>query len=141
MFYKYNYDNFPLVYVEFNNNIIDNNNLNLFLEEWDNIYKTNKEFTLIFNTININIQLDLMTHSFTIINFIKKIKTYKPLLQKSIIIVQNDFIKNILYYIFQIQSPVCITYITKNNNIDDMLKQINFSEEWYSNSDTVKINI
>lgn len=141
MFYKYNYAKFPIVYVDFNNNIINENNLNLFLEEWDNIYKKNKEFTLIFNTTNINIQLDLMTHSFTIINFIKKIKTYKPLLKKSIIIVQNNFIKNILYYIFQIQSPVCITYITKNNNIDDMLKKIDFSEEWYSNSDTVKINI
>lgn len=141
MFYKYNYDNFPIVYVNFNNSIINEDNLNLFLEEWDNIYKKNKEFTLIFNTININIQMDLMFHSLTIIKFIKKIKTYKPLLNKSIIIVQNNFIKNILYYIFQIQSPVCITYITKNTNIDDMLKNIDFSEEWYSNSDTVKIKI
>jgi hypothetical protein len=72
------------------------------------------------------------------IEFIKEIKLLPPLLTKSIIIVNNDVIKNLLFFIFQLQSPVSSTYITKPTDINLLLKQISFSKEWYS-SDIIKI--
>ena len=137
MYYKINEHNFPHVYVELNN-ITNDINLDELFNAWRNLYKKNKPFTLIFDTSKVTTDMSLFKHSFSMIEFIQEIKLLPPLLTKSIIIVNNDVIKNLLFFIFQLQSPVSSTYITKPTDINLLLKQISFSKEWVS-SDIIKI--
>lgn len=138
MYYKINEINFPDVYVEINN-ITDDTNLDELFNSWRSLYRKNKPFTLIFDTSNVSTDMSLFKHSFSIIEFIKELKQLPPLMTKSIIIVNNNVIKNLLFFIFQLQSPVCSIYITKPTDINLLLKQVSFSKEWYS-EDVIKID-
>ncbi len=138
MNYKFDTSNFPIVKVKIIN-IINETCLNNFLNEWRDLYKNNKEFTLIFETSDMVQNFTIITHSFKIIEFIKELKQLPKIMKKSIIVVNNDFIKNILFYIFHMERPVCTVYITKPTNIDILLNQLEFSSEWYSD-DVIKIS-
>tara|TARA_B110000305_G_scaffold207550_1_gene239135 strand:- start:3063 stop:3470 length:408 start_codon:yes stop_codon:yes gene_type:complete len=128
---------FPIVFVDFFN-ITNDINLDDFLNEWKQLYNKQKTFTLVFDTTHITTDISFIKHSYKMIDFISEIKNLPPLLCNSIIIVQNNIIKNFLYFIFQIQSPVSTVYITKPTDINLLLKQISFSKEWYS-PDIIKI--
>ena len=59
--------------------------------------------------------------------FIEKIKKMNyNLLRYSIIIVDNWYIKQLLFWVFQVQSPVADVYIVeKSVNIDNLIENIN----------------
>lgn len=139
MNYKFDTSNFPIVKVKIIN-IINETCLNSFFNEWKQLYQNNKEFTLIFETTDMVQNFTIITHSFKIIEFIKELKRLPKNMKKSIIVVNNDFIKNILFYIFHMETPVCTVYITKPTNIDVLLNQLEFSSEWYSDN-IVKISV
>ena len=131
MFYTFDYSQFPVVNVKLFN-INDSTNLNELFNEWKNIYKKKKKFTLVFNTTTLVDSYLLFKHAFTVIDFIKELKKLPPLLEKSIIIAKNDIIKNLLYFIFQIQSPVSYIYIINNDvDVQKLLHQLSFSLDWY----------
>ena len=138
MFYTYDYTNFPNITIYFSKQLIQDEELDLFLKDWEDLYAKNIPFTLIFDTTAMSSCIPLFRHSFKVINFIKHLKSLPPLLKKSIIIVDNDVIKNTLFFIFQLESPLAPVYITKPLDIKKFLKNLEFSEHWYSD-DIIKI--
>ena len=110
MFADYNVDNFPLVYVTFSEKIDSEDDFDKFLDDWLKLYIDNVDFYFIFDTrltrdINIKYCIKMAL-------FIKKLKKVEyHYLQKSLILVNTNLIKNLLDFIFVMQSPVAPVYI------------------------------
>lgn len=139
MFYSYDTSKFPNITIQFTNELIQDEDMTSFLEEWKELYSSNKPFTMIFDTTEMSSCIPLFKHSFKLIQFIKYLKTLPPLLKKSVMIVDSKIIKNILSFIFQLESPVCPIYITGPVDVEDFLKQLEFSDSWYGD-DVIKID-
>ena len=138
MFYSYDTTKFPNITIQFTKELIQDEHMDTFLEEWKQLYSSNKPFTMIFDTTEMSSCIPLFRHSFKVIQFIQHLKTLQPLLEKSIIIVNNNAIKNILSFVFQLESPVCPIYITEPLDVDIFLKQLEFSDNWYG-EDVIKV--
>ena len=129
MFVKFNYDNFPNIYVTLGKlNSIEE--FNILTNEWLELYEQKIPFTFIFDSTNLEVYN--LKYSFKMSEFIYKLKK-KPIqyLQKSIIIVNNSFIQSLLDLIFFIQSPVAPVYIIKDINyvqkiLDNSLNDIDY---------------
>ena len=48
MFYTYDYTNFPNITIYFSKQLIQDEELDLFLKDWEDLYAKNTPFTLIF---------------------------------------------------------------------------------------------
>ena len=120
MFVKFNYDNFPNVYVTFGK-LNSNEEFNILTNEWLRLYEQKIPFTFIFDSSNLEVYN--IKYSFKMSAFIYRLKK-EPIqyLQKSIIIVNNSFIQSLLDLIFYIQSPVAPVYIIRDpNNVQKIL--------------------
>ena len=129
MFVKFNYDNFPNVYVTFGK-LNSNEEFNILTNEWLRLYEQKIPFTFIFDSSNLEVYN--IKYSFKMSAFIYRLKK-EPIqyLQKSIIIVNNSFIQSLLDLIFFIQSPVAPVYIIKDINyvqkiLDNNLNDIDY---------------
>lgn len=127
MFAQYIYDDYQknnIVKVVFNSSIKDDNDFDKFLEEWLQLYNLQKDFIFIFDTTNVG--YIPIKYSFKMSAFIKNLKRKDyQYLKKSIILVQSNFVKNMLDLIFYIQPPVAPVYITQNKaDINDILNDI-----------------
>ena len=129
MFVKFNYDNFPNIYVTLGK-LNSNEEFNILTNEWLELYEQKIPFTFIFDSTNLEVYN--LKYSFKMSEFIYKLKK-KPIqyLQKSIIIVNNSFIQSLLDLIFFIQSPVAPVYIIKDINyvqkiLDNSLNDIDY---------------
>ena len=129
MFVKFNYDNFPNIYVTLGKlNSIEE--FNILTNEWLKLYEQKIPFTFIFDSTNLEVYN--IKYSFKMSAFIYKLKK-EPIqyLQKSIIIVNNSFIQSLLDLIFFIQSPVAPVYIIRDSNnvqkiLDNNLNDIDY---------------
>ena len=129
MFVKFNYDNFPNIYVTLGKlNSIEE--FNILTNEWLKLYEQKIPFTFIFDSTNLEVYN--LKYSFKMSEFIYKLKK-KPIqyLQKSIIIVNNSFIQSLLDLIFFIQSPVAPVYIIRDSDnvqkiLDNNLNDIEY---------------
>ena len=124
MFANFNYENYEkknIVKVVFDTNIIDDNDFDNFLNSWLQLYTLQKDFTFIFDTTNVGYVP--IKYSFKMSAFIKNLKRKDyQYLRKSIILVQSNFVKNMLDLIFYIQPPVSPVYLTQNKeDIQDIL--------------------
>ena len=124
MFAHYNYKDYEkkkIVKVVFNSNINDDNDFNSFLNNWLQLYNLQKDFIFIFDTSNV--RYIPIKYCFKMSAFIKNLKKKDyQYLQKSIIIVQSNFVKSMLDLIFYIQPPVAPVYlIQKQEDIQDIL--------------------
>ena len=111
MFVKFNNDNFPNVHVTFGklNTPIEFDEL---LNEWLKLYENKKDFIFVFDTSELEVYN--IKYCFKISAFIYRLKKEPyQYLQKSIIIVKNNFIQHLLDLIFFIQSPVAPVYIVR----------------------------
>ena len=132
MFFKINFASFPFVIIEFNEEEIKDNDFDFFLKSWENIYSYQKDFILIFDTVNMSIPS--IKYCFKMSSFIKKIRNFPTqYLKKSIIIINNDIICKMLKFIFYLQPPVADVYLTKVKIIDVMMNLNN-------NNDIVLLN-
>ena len=124
MFAEYNYDSFPLIYVKLNN-VVDDEDFDNFLEEWLNLYIKKNNFIFIFDTTNVCYVP--IKYSIRMADFIKNLKNNNSYhyLQKSIIIVNSYFVKNMLNLIFKLQSPVAPVYIIENKDRDKINSLLN----------------
>ena len=124
MFVKFNYDNFPNIYVTFGK-LETNEEFNILTNEWLRLYEQKIPFTFIFDSSNLEVYN--IKYSFKMSSFIYRLKKEpEQYLQKSIILVNNSFIQYLLDLIFYIQSPVAPVYIVKEN---DDIKKILDGEE------------
>lgn len=120
MFAEYDIKNFPIVNVKLNN-VENDEDFDNFLREWLKLYINKQNFTFVFDTTNVtNVPLK---YSVRMTTFIKDLKNNNEIhyLQKSIILVNNSFVKRMLSFIFKIQSPVAPVYITDNKSDIDLL--------------------
>jgi hypothetical protein len=122
MFAEFNYERFPIVNVLLND-VIDEDDFNDFLGKWLKLYIDERNFILIFDTRNVNNVP--IKYSIRMADFIKKLKK-RPYhyLQKSIIILNNEHVKQLLNVIFKLQTPVAPVYlITDDTYINKLLSE------------------
>ena len=110
MFANYNYDNFPVIFVEFSENINSETEFDQFLSEWLILYHNRRDFSFIFDTRNMkNISIK---YAIKMTLFIKNLRKQPyHYLQKSLIIVNDKNIKRLLDFVFTLQSPVAPVYL------------------------------
>ena len=117
-FANYNYDNYPIVNVDFSGSINNDIEFKNFINEWTQLYEKNQDFEFIFNTKDIGYVN--VKYCMYIALFIKSLKK-RPIqyLKKSTIHVYNDYIYKLLSTVFTIQNPVAQVEIIlyKNNAV------------------------
>lgn len=122
MFSKFNFNLFPIVIVEFSENIKDEKDFDYFLQGWISLYQTQKDFIFIFDTTKVG--MPPIKYCFKMSAFISRLRKEKyHYLQKSIIIVKNKRVMRLLNLIFFLQPPVANVYLTQDN-LDKVLKDI-----------------
>lgn len=129
MFANYNYDNFPIVKVTFEEGPNSNIEFEQFTDKWIELYDKCENFTFIFDTTSM--KNPEYKYSLKMAQFIKKLKKRDiQYLEKSIILINSNKIKYLLDGIFLIQKPVAPVYIYNilNGNIDDINYIINHSK-------------
>lgn len=114
MFANFDFSKFPIVIVNFSENIESNEDFQNFLDIWLSLYDDKKEFIFIFNTVNVG--FPPIKYCFKMASFIKKIRRRNPqYLKRSIIIVKNQRVINLLNFIFFMQPPVAPVNLTYDN--------------------------
>ena len=132
MFFSYDEQNFPIVFIKFDGSIRSNSDFSLFLKKWEDLYDYNQKFILVFDTLNMD--FPHIKYCFKMTAFIKKLRKKNPqYLQKSYIIAENNFVVSLLKLIFFIQPPVANVYLTNESyqNVIEKLKN--------NNSDNIRI--
>ena len=108
----FDYKKFPIVIVTFGNSIDNIQEFNIFLKQWLNLYYQKKDFIFIFDTRPIE-KIPNIKYCILLSLFIKKLKSYPyQYLKKSYMIINKPKIKNLLDFIFLIQSPVSEIEVT-----------------------------
>ena len=101
---------------------LDDNDFDNFLNNWLQLYYLQKDFIFIFDTTKVGYVP--IKYCFKMSAFIKNLKRKEyQYLQKSIILVNSIFVKNMLDIIFFIQPPVAPVYLTQNK--EDIQKLLN----------------
>ena len=115
MFAEYNYDNFPIVFVTFSENINSETEFDQFLNEWLILYHNRRDFSYIFDTRNMKNISPKYAIKMTL--FIKNLRKQPyHYLQKSLILVNDKHIKRLLDFVFTLQSPVAPVYLWQINS-------------------------
>lgn len=113
MFAEFSLDKFPYVIVKLNS-INSDEDFKQFTQGWLALYANKKNFSFVFDTTNVS--LPPIKYAFAISNFIKNLRKEKiQYLEKSVIIVKNKLIINMLEFIFLIQPPLANVYIVDND--------------------------
>ena len=114
MFAEYNYDNFPIVFVNFSESINSETEFDQFLNEWLILYHNRQDFSYIFDTRNMKNISPKYAIKMTL--FIKNLRKQPyHYLQKSLILVNDKHIKRLLDFVFTLQSPVAPVYLWQIN--------------------------
>ena len=133
MFANYNYDNFPVIFVEFSENINSETEFDQFLNEWLILYHNRRDFSFIFDTRNMkNINIK---YAIKMTLFIKSLRKQPyHYLQKSLILVNNKHIKRLLDFVFTLQSPVAPVYLWNIENENENIENENINKEYLINT-------
>ena len=123
-FAQFDKTHFPRINVYYRENIKDYNDYKHFENDWLSCYEPQKDFHFIFDTCLIGMIHPKYCYYLT--KFISKLKKQeKQYLTFSIIIVDNWYIKQLLFWVFQMQSPVAPVYIVdKKIDIKLLIKNI-----------------
>lgn len=118
MFAEYNYDNFPIVFVSFSESINSETEFDQFLNEWLILYHNRRDFSFVFDTRNMKNISPKYAIKMTL--FIKNLRKQPyHYLQKSLILVNDKYIKRLLDFVFTLQSPVAPVYLWHINRIEN----------------------
>ena len=125
---------FPIINVMFSSTL-DRPAFDHFLKEWLNCYTKKENFTFIFN-LN-QIKWINPSYSLLVVKFMKQLRKHidnLPYLKTSIIIINNDFVRGLAYYIFKIQKPISHVYLVSTKEHaeriaegDELAKQFSVS--------------
>ena len=139
MFCKFDYSLFPIVIIEFNDMEIKDEDFDVFLNCWRNIYNKGKDFMLIFDTTSMSIPS--LKYCFKMSVFIKNLrKIENQYLKKSIMIMKNQTICNMLDFIFYLQPPVADVHITKET-LQNIVNKLQAENNIYNISRIESINM
>ena len=104
MFADYDVSLFPTVHIKFNKNI-DDSGFTDFLNRWRDLYRDKRDFNFIFDTRDMG--YIPVKYCLQMAIFIYRLKREPhQYLTHSRIIVDNIYIHNLLYIVFNIQRPV-----------------------------------
>ena len=132
--FQYDTSNFPLVKVKLIGNLNDDNQFNQFLNDWLKLYEDQNDFTFLFDTLEVG--NPPIKYCIKMANFIKNLRKREyQYLQESIILINNNKIKWMLEFIFQIAPPVARVYIFNIN--DDLNIDTNNLDDIKNSSNTV----
>lgn len=105
MFFNYNYSKFPIIIVDLSGYINNDNEFQLFTQEWLTIYNKKEEFEFIFDTKNL--EGSQIKYTIYMALFIKKIKSLKyKYLRESKIYFYNKYIYKLAKLIFYFEKPI-----------------------------------
>ncbi len=114
MFAKFIYTSFPIVIVKFSRDIENTEDFDDFLKKWIELYENKKDFIFVFDATQVG--YPSVKYCIRMSMFIKKLRKEKiHYLKKSIIIVKNNRVKNLLNFTFYLQPPVATVYLTKDS--------------------------
>ena len=134
--FQYDNSNFPLVKVKLIGDLNNNDEFDQFLNEWLRLYDNQNDFTFLFDTLEVG--NPPLKYCIKMANFIKKLrKRDYQYLQESIILINNNKIKWMLEFIFQIAPPVARVYIFNIN--DDSNIDINKLDDIKNSSNSIII--
>ena len=112
---------FPIVKVSFNAEKQVEEEFDLFLNEWLELYKQEKEFYFIFDTCELGMMN--VKYAYKMSKFIKELKKKEvQFLKKSLIILKNQYISFLLNIVFSITKPVANVYLFSDNS-DKLIKE------------------
>ena len=110
----FNYTNFPIVDVTFSTTL-DRPAFDFFLKQWLDCYTKEENFTFIFD-LNY-IKWVNPSYSLLVVKFMKHLRMHineLSYLKTSIMIINNDFVRGLAYYIFKIQKPISHVYLVSS---------------------------
>ena len=124
MFFYFDYSKLKtksIVYVDLIGNLNDRLEFQSFTNQWLDLYKLKTDFIFIFNTDKVEFVHPKFCLYMAL--FIYRLKQQaNHYLKMSIFIIKNEYIKQLLYYIFYLQSPISDIYITSDiSNINNIL--------------------
>ena len=147
MFFSFDLDNFPVVYVIFNQESINEKDLDQFFLSWLQLYLHQNDFYFIFDT-RLMKNIPSIKYAIKMTLFMKKLKKeqHKHYLKKSLILIHNKKIQRLLDFIFSIQSPIApvlifrtnehnikyFNYLILNSNYDSLPNDINVIQPKHS---------
>ena len=105
---------FPLITVSFSTTL-DRPAFIHFFEKWLECYRKDKDFTFIFNLTTI--KWVSPSYVLLIIKFMKNLRKYQsqlPYLKTSIIVLNNNLLKGLLYKVFKVQPPMSHIYLVSS---------------------------
>ena len=115
MFATIDKSNFPVVRITFSDDI-DETSFNDFLNEWRQLYREKKEFSFIFDTINMG--FPPISYCYLMIQFLQSMKSQKKhYLKNSTIIVPNDYLIYLLNLIFMVESPISDVTVINSDGV------------------------
>ena len=105
---------FPIINVVFSKTL-DRAAFDIFLKKWLDCYTKQKNFTFIFDLQKIT--WINPTYSLLVVKFMKQLRLHineLSYLKISILIINNDFIRSMIYYIFKVQQPISHIYLVSS---------------------------
>lgn len=123
MWAKYNFNNFPIVKVEFDGVIEENKDFIDFINKWKRLYDEKEDFEFIFDTSGCG--LVNPKYSFYMAFFIKNLKKKpKQYLKKSTIYIYHKCILYLLKMVFYIEKPVAPVHLVfKEKETNEIKKE------------------
>ena len=113
--------NFPIIKISFNSQKQVEEEFDEFLAEWLKLYDEEKEFYFIFDTCDLGMMN--VKYAYKMSKFIKELKKRdKQFLNKSLIILKNQYISFLLNIVFSITKPVADVYLF-SNQYDKVIKE------------------
>ncbi len=135
MFFHFDYSQYSstsIVYVDLIGDLTDKKEFILFTNQWLALYTLKNPFIFVFRTAQINYVNFLFCIDMAMFIYTLKQQPVQYL-KKSIFIIQNEYIRKLLSYIFYLQSPVSDIYIIEK---EDTLSSILNNE---INNETIHI--
>ena len=114
---------FPTINVTFST-MLDRPAFDCFLKQWLDCYSQKEDFTFIFNMQNI--KWVSPSYSLIVIKFMKQLRKHireLPYLKTSIMIINSNFIRGLLYRVFQIQAPISHVYLVSSKEEAEKIAQ------------------
>ena len=105
---------FPIINVTFSS-MLDRPAFDYFLKQWLNCYSQKEDFTFIFNMQNI--KWVSPSYSLIVVKFMKQLRKHihdLPYLKTSIIIINSNFLRGLMYRVFQLQAPISHVYLVSS---------------------------
>ena len=117
----FDYSKFPIVDVMFSTTL-DRPSFDYFIKLWLDCYTSAENFTFIFD-LN-HVKWVNPSYSLLVVKFMKQLRLHideLSYLKTSIIIINNDFIRGLAYYIFKIQKPISHVYLVSSKEIAEKI--------------------